>query len=516
MGDHAWFRLEERERKNFFWLLLIYGLYVFPLIIANSYYMDDIGRTLNGYAAWEFDGRPAAMLVIDLLNFQWTFRDGIALTADGIPHPVQDLAPYPLLLGVAVFAYVIVLLSRRYLRTKSLPILLGCQALCIMNPFMLENLAFHFDSITMLFAVALTLLCFAFPDDFSLRKLFLWSLALSELVLCLYQPMLGTYITLTAVEILICFYRAEAVRTVLRRSLVRLSGVFAAGMVYKFTVASFLVTNYGPEVRSFLSPFSPRSWELLRQHIHMYHVLLRSYTDALPWMVGGAMLLIFLLFSWRWFRCCMRGGKDAVKKILIYVVGVFTVLFGSFLPMVALEAPATNARTLIFLIGIPLSFGIMTCMLAERREMIAVLLAPLLMFGFYYVYAFGNVLKHQAEQDMMYARQISYDISRLDYEGSHPGRTTDSPVITVLGEAPSALEQSIAAKRQPLMANILRTSMRENDRGWILIRHAFPFDFTPGRATDEVREEVSSHRPEISNAVYDIYVRDNHIIIKFH
>lgn len=310
MSMLSWFRLNERERKNFFWLLLVYGLYVLPLILADTYYLDDIGRAANGYAAWELDGRPVTMLVIDALNFQWTFLDGIALTMDGIRHPIQDLAPYPMLLGIVIFAYAVVLLSRKYLRTKSFLILIACQTLCILNPFMLENIAFRFDCVTMFLAAALTLLCFSLPDEMPPRKMLLWSFVLSFLVLGLYQALIGAYIALTAFELLVVFYRSEAMQPVLHRCVARLAGLFAAGILYKFTVAKFLLGVYGQAHSSFLSPFSRYGWELLRQNIHTYHELLRSYTDSLPWVVGGAMFVLFLLFSWQWFRRCRLGGEQ--------------------------------------------------------------------------------------------------------------------------------------------------------------------------------------------------------------
>lgn len=513
MSMLSWFWLNERERKNFFWLLLVYGLYVLPLILADTYYLDDIGRAANGYAAWELDGRPVTMLVIDALNFQWTFLDGIALTMDGIRHPIQDLAPYPMLLGIVIFAYAVVLLSRKYLRTKSFLILIACQTLCILNPFMLENIAFRFDCVTMFLAAALTLLCFSLPDEMPPRKMLLWSFVLSFLVLGLYQALIGAYIALTAFELLVVFYRSEAMQPVLHRCVARLAGLFAAGILYKFTVAKFLLGVYGQAHSSFLSPFSRYGWELLRQNIHTYHELLRSYTDSLPWVVGGAMFVLFLLFSWQWFRRCRLGGRT----ILIYAVGTFIALFGAYLPMLALEAPVVNARTLIFLIVIPVALGFMTCALAERRKVIALLLIPLLMYGFYYVYAFGNVLKRQAELDSMFAQQIAYDINRLDYEGGHPGRTATQPTVTIIGSAPSALERLIAAKRQPLMSYMIQPHMREKDRGWVLVRHAVPFDFMPGIGSveDEDRSYAASHAPEISNATYALYLNGSHIIVKF-
>lgn len=509
-----WLKFDKDERKNFFWLILAYGLYVLPLILANTYYLDDIGRTVNGYGAWERDGRPFTMLIIDLLNFQWTFHGGIPTMADGIPHPLQDLAPYPLLLGIAILAYVVVLLSRKYLRTKNFLILLGCQTLCIMNPFMIGGIVYRFDCIAMLLAVSLMLLCFALPEDLSWKQLFLGSFMLSFLILCLYQAMIGACIALTSVEILVCMYRAEEMHFVIRRCVVRLSGFFASGILYKFSVAAVLIKNYSHELQTFVSPFSQHSWDVVRQNIHIYHALLRSYTDALPWVVGGAMILLFLLFSWRWLH---RVEGNSSRNICIYVAGALVTVFGAYLPLLLLQAPANHARELIFLVVIPLALGIMTCALAESRRVLAFLLVPMLMYGFYYIYAFGNVLKHQAEWETTIVQQISYDIGRLEYDGGHPGRTAHPPTIAIVGDAPPSLELQIAMRKQPLMANILESCLLENHNGCVLLRHYVPFDFTMGvdEEIEKGRSYAASHDPVLSNTLYAIYLHDDHIIVKF-
>ncbi len=209
----------------------------------------------------------------------------------------------------------------------------------------------------------------------------------------------------------------------------------------------------------------------------------------------------------------IRGGG----AILIYMTGTLVTMFGAYLPMLALESPVANARTLIFLIVIPIALGFMTCTIQEHRRLLAILLVPMLLYGFYYVYAFGNVLKHQTEQDRMFAQQLSYDLQRMDYEGSHPGRQEALDELTMIGGEPPSLELLIAAKRQPLMANIIQPRLRENDwLGYVLLRHCFPYDFIPLVQVDaEDRSYADSHDPVISNAVYAIYLRDKRIIVKF-
>lgn len=503
----SWFRLDQREQKNFFWLLLIFFLYILPIILANAYFLDDLGRSIHGATAWEFDGRPVATLLIDLLNFKWNFLETVKVSS-----PIQDLAPYPLLIGIASLAYVIVLLSRRYLRTESLLILLGCQALCIMNPFMLENMTFHFDCVSMLLGLSLTFLCFALPDGLRPQTLFAWCFFLIFLVLCLYQSLIGAYLSLLALEILFGLYQQKPFRPLFHCCCVRVAGLLAAGLLYKCTIAAFLLQSHGAEHSKLLFPFTPQGWEQLRSHIHLFHGLLRSYTVSVPWIVSGIMIMIFLLFSWKWLR---RYQGQGVKWYGGYILGVSIVLFASFLPMLLLDQPIVVARTLIFLAVIPFALGIMICAIAEQRAILSVTLIPLLMFGFYYVSAYGNVLSRQTAHDNMFAQQISYDINRLGLDMGPSKADQPSFELVVIGTAPDSRERMIASKKNPLMASIAQPHLREDWISVALIEHFSPYRFHPVAVSDEDRAFASSQEPQISNSVYRIYVRDYRIIVTF-
>lgn len=59
----------KRDRRFTITLLSLCIVYVMPIILANRYYIDDLGRSQWGYASWSANGRPLADFLMILLGF---------------------------------------------------------------------------------------------------------------------------------------------------------------------------------------------------------------------------------------------------------------------------------------------------------------------------------------------------------------------------------------------------------------------------------------------------------------
>ena len=114
---------------------------------------------------------------------------------------LQDTAPLSQLLAIGLLAYTMVLLSRRWYAPLPGTLLVPCLGLAILPPFLLENLSYHFDAVTMMLALCLGLSCYALPEEWSRRGRFLYGVAATFLVLGLYQAAIGAYLSMVFVEI---------------------------------------------------------------------------------------------------------------------------------------------------------------------------------------------------------------------------------------------------------------------------------------------------------------------------
>lgn len=79
-----YFWLEGKEKKTFVILLILFMLYVTPIILADRYYNDDLGRILSGATGWDGDGR---------ILTEWLMRG----VCGGMP--IADISPLPLIMG---------------------------------------------------------------------------------------------------------------------------------------------------------------------------------------------------------------------------------------------------------------------------------------------------------------------------------------------------------------------------------------------------------------------------------
>ena len=177
--------LHPEEGKIFWRLCALYLLYIAPILLAGDDYIDDLGRSIYGYLGGKNNGRPFADMVMTVVN---------------VGKDLQDTAPLSQLLAIALLAYTMVLLARRYYAPISGTPLVLCLGLAILPPFLLENLSYHFDAVTMMLALCLGLSCYALPEEWSWRGRFLYSVAAAFLVLGLYQAAIGAYLSMVFVE----------------------------------------------------------------------------------------------------------------------------------------------------------------------------------------------------------------------------------------------------------------------------------------------------------------------------
>src|SRR5690606_25506540 len=111
-------------------------LYIFPLLLANKYYSDDILRYAAG-GGWSMDGRPVATIIMKILSGG---------------EKIKDLFPYTLIIGALLLAlsgycisYVSELEKNKKYKLSAL--------LLLVSPFMIENISYRYDVLTIALSV---------------------------------------------------------------------------------------------------------------------------------------------------------------------------------------------------------------------------------------------------------------------------------------------------------------------------------------------------------------------------
>ncbi|MGN4005564.1 glucosyltransferase domain-containing protein, partial [Cronobacter sakazakii] len=101
------FLSEKLSKRNSFYIsLIISTLFVYPLINAGVYYIDDIPRSQTGYVGWFRLGRPLSEYIYTILSL----GQNIAI----------DVSPLPQMLSILVMAWCIQVLSNAFFAERTL------------------------------------------------------------------------------------------------------------------------------------------------------------------------------------------------------------------------------------------------------------------------------------------------------------------------------------------------------------------------------------------------------------
>ena len=150
------FCLEGKYVKAFTAFAIFSLMYIFPIVIANFYYIDDLGRSLSGYTGWNSNGRPLLSAISIILS------DGKIL---------MDISPWIQIAAVVVFSYSLILYIRKYAVEASVFQIFFIAVCGYLNLFLLENFSYKYDSLGMILSLSLYFILFAFPDSLSKKKI---------------------------------------------------------------------------------------------------------------------------------------------------------------------------------------------------------------------------------------------------------------------------------------------------------------------------------------------------------
>lgn len=151
----SFFKLERKYSKAFCWLIVFSFLYIFPILIANFYYIDDVGRAITGGISWNRDGRPLLTALIVFLS-------------NG--KPIMEISPWMQILAVIVFDYASILFARKYVVSASSLQIFFLTAFGFVNWFLLENVSYKYESLGMLASISIPLILYALPDKVGGQK----------------------------------------------------------------------------------------------------------------------------------------------------------------------------------------------------------------------------------------------------------------------------------------------------------------------------------------------------------
>ncbi|MCP1438850.1 uncharacterized membrane protein HdeD (DUF308 family) [Erwinia persicina] len=407
-------------KPAFRYLLCCTALFAFPLLIANNYYIDDIGRSTLGYTNWGADGRPLADIVMKLLF---------------LSSHMTDIFPLPLLLSIFMLAFSLHQVTKKALTGWQLPGLVLIPLTFFANPYLAEVFSYRFDVLTLTAAISLSLLYFCLPSHNRWLRFVTGTMMLIA-IYCLYQTAINIAVLLVMAGLYQQMARQDTAKAILTTLLHRVVEVLLATVIYLKLILT--VTFSGKNEANHPALAVGNLWKtwtenseaysqfiadtLVKNHGGMHYLL--GITIAM-WLSALALSLLFL----RRQRDVMAAAVAVIALITPFIA--LLMIPGSLL---LLQNPLLSARSLIAVSGFMLLAAlVINYALTPRLQQANWLLLIPVVYGMTAYYAYGNALRQQDKFNQSLVQEIKWDMRELPSESFYlffNGQAPRSPVYT--------------------------------------------------------------------------------------
>lgn len=405
-----WHKVQQRiTSRSFVTLVFIYLLGLSSMIRANRFYLDDIGRTLYGYADWLPSARPLAEAL------SWLFYLG---------PKTLDASPLTQLLAIAILALTSLLLLEA-LRLRPTLWALLCTVPIGLSPYGLENLSYKFDAPGMAFG----LLCAVAAACLLRRPSHRATLCAALLLFAstsFYQPALGAYLAICAYSTLKDITSRKRFGVVLRRiRIVALPFVAGVGVYVLQAPLWFVPSQYTDYVEKHAAmPALEQLPQVLQANIATYmQGMQHDWTsNSMGRLLAVVALLFFLTLVARWLRSTraaimQRGIGTAIPQaIRLLALGV---VLGCFLLtpfgfQFLLESPVWTPRT-FYGFGVMLALMLLQLHIFSKGNVqkVGLRLAQGLVVWQLLVFAqvYGNLLENQNDWELTRMTLLAADLN---------------------------------------------------------------------------------------------------------
>ncbi|WP_017293251.1 glucosyltransferase domain-containing protein [Geminocystis herdmanii] len=412
--------LTKQEIKAFLWILGISLFSLISLFQANTLYLDDYWRLVDGNMGWDFNARPLATIIITLLQ---------------LGKPFTDISPLPQVLGIAFFSIGIIYLARIFeIRNQVLLVLIG--VITILNPYNLSMYAFVLDSLTMNLAILsgiLSLYLAIYTREnlkitYHLVIGYSLSILLLIVVLCFYQTSLSFYFVGFIFYLLTKLCQTKDYQKSIINCLIFGNILLSSMILYipiknqykldEYTLKSSQLPTFNNLPQTIINNILS-SWNLTKFHLG---------TSTIIWLLY--LLGFFVIFTII-FKCLFDKTKDTLlkNKLISFALAIFyyLIIITSFIfPSYILLNPPLHTRIFLgftaivcfscfFLVQLLSNFNI------KYFNLLLIFYFSLIALSFINIsLTFGNVTHQQNLYEERIGMSILRDIENLSNDYSLP------------------------------------------------------------------------------------------------
>ncbi|PNK89142.1 Uncharacterised protein [Serratia odorifera] len=455
-------------------------LFIYPLIQAGVFYRDDLDRAITGQYGWRGLGRPVADILMKILS------------ASG--HYNLDLFPYTMITS-CLFIGASSLLLKKHLTQMDVQHPIFVAAFLIFNPYMLQNIAYRYDSLGMALAFFLAVLSYTYSNKNLIHEVAV-KIASGVLALTLYQPCANIFIGLLAVDIIIfglknCLEIHHFTKLVARKACEFIS----------FYIVYMLLFSTKNNSRS----------ELISPDIDGYRTLVSTVKDLYEMIASyfhGPVYIYFLIpaffiiaFS---IKKPVQKNNNLVSLSILIVISTFIFLISLLGPTIFLRDSPVFPRTLV-------SFSVLFVIIATSIVELAPKAKHLALIPLITAFAFSaqlsSAIKSQREYEDFVFDMVSRDII------SHP----NVKLIGTIGQVNINERARLLMDNKPLIGYFLSPAS-EFLVSFQLINKGLPKTLH-GYGDEQSNKNKLAYivgkgiNPFSSNKDYSLYFFDNEVIV---
>lgn len=281
--------------KYFAFVYFVYFIGYFGLLRANVYYIDDLGRSKDGYFGF--------------LNFSRYLSENLSKLIHLNLYTNTDISPITQLIAIAILSFGSMLLVKIIVKKQNYFALFASIPLGL-SPFFLENMSYKFDSPFMALALISPIIPFLF-----LRKkfcFFIVSILAILTALNTYQAANSVYIVLSMFFIFLMFINKNTLRYIcINLSVFIFSYIIALG-IYKFYIATNVNTYVSSEIIK--ENFIKGVFENIKKTLDIYNNAVNH--TAFKYILC-IVIFIFLIASFK---------KSKINKINTLILGIIFII----------------------------------------------------------------------------------------------------------------------------------------------------------------------------------------------
>lgn len=411
------------------------ALFVLPIVLADTCYMDDAPRTMDGYG-WTKSGRPLASLLMAFLGFR--------------SRNLPDLAPLGQLAGIAFLSFAAWVFAARLFearRTEGMLPRLACALPVFMQPFFLENLSYRYDCLPMSLAQGLGFLAPALFCGRTRRDGVGICTSLLA-ILTLYQIGIDSFAAAVALIFIRRCQDGDA-RVGLQTAGFQIACMVPALLVYRVLIAPFLRGTYTNDHDRLLGLHDGLVAGLSENVRNAVHLLGCLGFDA-------ACILLYGLFAVAavavWSLALRTGRNGSLVAGLLLLASPFVLILSAPGLTLLLRHSIIEPRTMMGFSGVMILIGLMV---ADGQRWMRVVAVLPLVFCLTLSFAYGNAMHERNRFDDGLALSLADRLFSL-------GFTTNDQVM-VYGKAPRSPAADNATAIFPALASLLPRDQLDDD-----------------------------------------------------